>query len=155
MGWFSPGPTQELTWGAAPPAVSLPMRSLKPPSTLVAGTLVGTDGGGVGEGAGEEPPPNSLPRIRAPAATAIGVARLPPGTAFLRESSNHAIASSLPRVDPITSLDYRREYRLAFSASIPQHWRSLSACSAANRARRPRRAQGGVRWALSAGLFWG
>src|SRR5208337_2097097 len=96
MGWFSPWPTQELTCGAAPPAVSLPMRSLKPPITLLLGTLVGTDGGGaVGAGAGEEPPPNSLPRIRAPAATAIGVARLPPGTALFRLSSNHPIASSL------------------------------------------------------------
>ena len=46
IGWFCPGPTQELTCGAAPPAVSLPMRSLKPPTTLLLGTLVGTDGGG-------------------------------------------------------------------------------------------------------------
>ena len=78
---------------AAPPAVSLPMRSLRPPTMLPGGGLVGTDCGGAA-GACAELPPNSLPRIKAPAATAIGVARLPPGTEFLRASSNIPIASS-------------------------------------------------------------
>src|SRR5271156_6306569 len=98
MGWFAPGPTQELTCGAAPPAVSLPMRSVRPPTRLPAGTSVGIDCGGAGAacaGAGPELPPNSLPRISAPAATAIGVARLPPGTAFLRASSKSPIACLL------------------------------------------------------------
>ena len=67
--------------------------------TLPAGGLAGSDGvgGGAtrpGAGAGAELPPNILPRISAPTATAIGVARLPPGTAFFIASSNAPIVVS-------------------------------------------------------------
>ncbi len=93
--------------------------------TLPAGTLVGTDGGGAaGEGAGAELPPNSLPRIKAPAATAIGVARLPPGTAFFRASSNIPIASSLLEVDRAPSATSP----LIDSASLKNRRRRLPAC---------------------------
>ena len=66
---------------------------------LPAGAFVGTGcpGGGIGTAgadAGAELPPKILPRISAPTATAIGVARLPPGTAFFIASSNEAIVVS-------------------------------------------------------------
>src|SRR6202034_725656 len=98
-GSFGPWPTQELTCGDTPPALSLPMRSERPPRMLPAGAFVGMGcpGGGIGTAgadAGAELPPNSLPRTRAPMATAIGVARLPPGTAFLTASSKEAIVVS-------------------------------------------------------------
>src|SRR5580658_6575014 len=79
------------------------MRSPRPPRTLPAGGFTGTDGPGAGGGAtrpgagageGAKPPPNILPRINAPTATAIGVARLPPGTALFIASSNAPIAVS-------------------------------------------------------------
>src|SRR6202012_2939963 len=77
------------------------MRSVSPPRMLPAGAFVGTGCPGCGIGtagadAGAEPPPNILPRISAPTATAIGVARLPPGTAFLIASSKEAIVVSSP-----------------------------------------------------------
>jgi hypothetical protein len=71
---------------------------------LPAGAFVGT-GSGIGggmvrpgaiAGAGAELPPKILPRMSAPTATAIGVARLPPGTAFFSASSKEAIVVSSP-----------------------------------------------------------
>jgi hypothetical protein len=68
---------------------------------LPAGAFVGRDWVGAGAGAarpgaggGAALPLNILPRISAPTATAIGVARLPPGTAFFIASSNAPIAVS-------------------------------------------------------------
>src|SRR3984885_5498253 len=112
------------------------MRSVRPPRMLPAGAFVGTGcpGGGIGTAgadAGAELPLNSLPRISAPTATAIGVARLPPGTAFLIASSKEAIVVSSTSIqiarNPILRLQpsaaIRRyddqDYRLAFSPSIP------------------------------------
>src|SRR5262249_42527306 len=79
------------------------MRSVSPPRMLPAGALVGIGcpGSGIataGAEAGAELPPNILPRISAPTATAIGVARLPPGTAFFSASSKEAIVVSSPQI---------------------------------------------------------
>jgi uncharacterized membrane protein YeaQ/YmgE (transglycosylase-associated protein family) len=54
-----------------------------------------------------EPPPNILPRISAPTATAIGVARLPPGTAFFIASSKEPIVVSSPEIENTHRCDHR------------------------------------------------
>src|ERR1700722_5748637 len=161
-GSFGPCPTQELTCGDTPPALSLPIRSVRPPRMLPAGAFVGTGcpGGGIGmdgvdagEDAGEELPPNILPRISAPTATAIGVVRLPPGTAFFIASSNEAIvvsstsvqiAEHVPRPQPSAAIrrNHDQDYRLAFCSSIP-HIRAPSSG-----------AWEAWTWASSAGSFW-
>src|SRR6202041_2431960 len=120
-GSFGPWPTQELTCGDMPPALSLPMRSERPPRMLPAGAFVGTGcpGGGIGTDgveAGAELPPNSLPRISAPTATAIGVARLPPGTAFFIASSKEAIVVSSTSIQIA-----KRELRLQPNAAIRRY----------------------------------
>ena len=62
-----PWPTQELTCGATPPALSLPMRSVRPPRMLPAGAFVGTGSAGAGgarpdRAPARSSPPNILPR---------------------------------------------------------------------------------------------
>ena len=69
--------------------------------------------GGEGQDVGAALPPNILPRTSAPSATAIGVARLPPGTAFFIASSNAPIAVSSDWIKAsqnvaLPSLDCRR-----------------------------------------------
>src|SRR4029077_3007546 len=121
-GSFGPWPTQELTCGATPPALSLPMRSVRPPRMLPAGAFVGTGCPGAGLGtagaeAGAELPPNSFPRMRAPTATAIGVARLPPGTAFFIASSKEAIVVSSPK---------SKARGLSFDHSLAPHFEDIT-----------------------------
>src|SRR6202035_4584208 len=93
----------------------------------------GCPGGGMGTAgadAGAELPPNILPRISAPTATAIGVARLPPGTAFFIASSKEAIVVSSTsiqiakrelRLQPNAAIRrcHHQDYRLSLSPSIP------------------------------------
>src|SRR3984957_10660990 len=162
-GSFGPWPTQELTCGDTPPALGLPIRAVRPPRMLPAGAFVGTGcpGGGIGmdgvdAGAGAEPPPNILPRINAPTATAIGVARLPPGTAFFIASSKEAIVVSSTLIQIAGSL--------CFDHSLEPHFEDITTKTTGLRFPRPYRtfgrsargARGGYdMWAIIAWIILG